>query len=429
MCKLRILVASLILVLVLTSGVGAEPSQLLTRGEFAAQLVEAAGLEGEGEPAELLVAAGIMKGAPGGELNLAQPITRIEAVALVARTLGMPDDVMPASGVEVPLAPSHWGHSLYTWFIRLGLESGDPTAVLTPAEGAALLERSFTTPDDVLTLLERSQEVTKDLTAMSTTVSGSMKLTSRPGVDEAEEIQALTTTMRVQQDLVLPDRLHQVTEMKMEIPGLGTQEFITEAYMVDGKMYQQIPNPETGELAWFRYPEGEMPDLSSLIEQAQQQSSVIPPGLENDLFYRLLGTKEIAGEAVYEIAFWGRIDDLNKFMAAVMGQYGDMASLTESMAKASEMIDTMSFWGISYVGVEDYLTRCGEYNTVVRYSDQFQGEEMPIESMQMFMLMEDYKYGDDIKVEVPEEVLSAPELPFPVQEGNPEEPQPEPAAE
>ena len=66
-------VVSLVLILMVsTSALAAVPqpetaadAPALTRGEFAAMLVKAAELEGDGEPSEILVQHGIMKGVPG----------------------------------------------------------------------------------------------------------------------------------------------------------------------------------------------------------------------------------------------------------------------------------------------------------------------------------------------------------------------------
>ena len=221
------------------------------------------------------------------------------------------------------------------------------------------------------------------------------------------------------QEMVLPNKIHQITTIELTLPELGAQKMVMESYLVDGKMYQQMPDPETGKLRWFKYPEGMMPDMQKLIEQAQQQTQVIPPGLEETLFYKLLGTQERNGEQVYEIAYYGRVDDMAEFMSTTLGSLGEGEFLGEAFGATSSIIDSISFWGITYVGADDYLTRQANFGALVTYAAEFQGQPMPLQAVEILMTTDEYSYGKDIDVTVPEEVLAAPELEIP-------EPQPEP---
>jgi len=85
MKKIAFLLVVVLLLLALQPVQGQEG---VSRGGFAAMLVEAGKMESDLPPADLLVQKGIMKGYPDGELYLERAIKRMEAVALVARTLG-----------------------------------------------------------------------------------------------------------------------------------------------------------------------------------------------------------------------------------------------------------------------------------------------------------------------------------------------------
>lgn len=403
-----------------TSTVGELP---ILRGEFAALLVKTVELEGEGEPTDILIQHGIMKGVPGKKADADRPIQRVEAATLVGRALGLTDSVIPPADTDISLPADHWAYGSYAWLTRLGLVAGDPTAVLSQNEGAALVKNAFQpTTEEVLAILQESQTRSKSEEAARVRVAlnGKVRLLPRPGVEGAEEIPSfLAPELHMIQEMVLPNKIHQITTIELTLPELGAQKMVMESYLVDGKMYQQMPDPETGKLRWFKYPEGMMPDMQKLIEQAQQQTQVIPPGLEETLFYKLLGTQERNGEQVYEIAYYGRVDDMAEFMSTTLGSLGEGELLGEAFGATSSIIDSISFWGITYVGADDYLTRQANFGALVTYAAEFQGQPMPLQAVEILMTTDEYSYGKDIDVTVPEEVLAAPELEIP-------EPQPEP---
>ena len=115
----------------------------LSRGEFAAMLVEACKMESALPPADLLVQKGIMKGYPDGELYLERGITRLEAAILVARTLGVSEVAVEPADSELLLDEGHWGYAFYSWLDRFGLMDGNPEQLLTKEEGKAFLDSIF----------------------------------------------------------------------------------------------------------------------------------------------------------------------------------------------------------------------------------------------------------------------------------------------
>ncbi|MGI6143475.1 MAG: DUF6612 family protein [bacterium] len=421
------LLLALVLILVSTGTVlAAEPAGMLTRGEFAALLVEAGGLEGELSPADLLVEKGIMQGYPDGGTYLDQGITRLEAVTLAAKTLGLEGSIVPPAGVEVPLPAGHWGYNFYAWFVRQGLVEGAPTEIISREEGEAFLKKVFGSDPAAIALQEeiRAKTLEMENMAMRMVMSGNMTVIPRAGLDETEEFPEIGMKMKLTQEMVMPDRVHQVMEMDMAIPGVGEEKITTETYIADGKMYQRLPDPETGELKWFRQPESLFPNLDEIIEQARQVEAV-PAGMEKYFHYHLLGTTELDGEEVHVFSFYGRVDDFNAFFELALGQFGGTGEFQQALAPVMELIKSMSFWGIEYVGVEDLKVRASDFTAIVTYADEFMGEAMPIEAAVMSMEIEEYEYDADITIEVPAEVLEAEvlEMTLPVQEELPEEPQ------
>ena len=103
--------------------------------------------------------------------------------------------------------------------------------------------------------------------------------------------------------MILPATMHQTTVIETEIPGAGKQELATEI-PVDGKIYQKLPlNIETGRCSGFAT-RRVVPDLEQMMS-VENAAAVTPSGLEDYLYYRLLGTAEMNGEEVYEIVTYG----------------------------------------------------------------------------------------------------------------------------
>lgn len=402
----------LVLVLISTGSVCAamEQDQVMTRGEFAVLLVEVSGLKGDLPPVDLLVEKGIMKGYPDGGMYLEKGINRVEAVTLVAKTLGLEAGIAPPTTVLVPLSTDHWAYNYYGWLTRQGLVIENPTDILTVEEGKAFLGKAFGTDPKAVEILEEANLRVKEHKKVRVVMNGSMKMIPREGVEGAEEVPQIAMDMRIIQTSIFPEKIHQLNTITMRVPGEEPLEIAAEAYIAEGKMFQQMPDPETGEMKWFRYPDN-LGFEQILKQSAEQQMEVIPAGMEDYLHYRLLGITEIAGEEVYVISFYGRVDDFSKFIGAALGQFnGDGMQMEQAIAPALEMIKSMSYWGIQHVGVEDFLMRKADFTSIMLYADEILGQPMPLEAAQMSMEIEEYSYDENLVIEVPKDVLAAPEL-------------------
>jgi hypothetical protein len=61
-----------------------------------------------------LAGNGLLSGYADHTLRLDKPIERVEALALIGKALGMPEEPVP--GVATSLAKSHWAYAMSTWF-------------------------------------------------------------------------------------------------------------------------------------------------------------------------------------------------------------------------------------------------------------------------------------------------------------------------
>ena len=67
--------------------------------------------------------------------------------------------------------------------------------------------------------------------------------------------------------------------------------------------------------------------MKALMEESLQVNIGVPEELRKYFHYQLLGTTEKNGHSVYEIGYYGRIDDLEAFMRLALPE--SMRSLME----------------------------------------------------------------------------------------------------
>ncbi|MEW6276382.1 MAG: S-layer homology domain-containing protein [Bacillota bacterium] len=412
------------------------PGDQVTRGAFAAMLVKAANLPAvdrqvyqakDVDPASWFAPAmvtlkekGIIAGYPDGTLRPNQPLTGVEAAALTARTLGL--FKVPGEPQAGPLAAGHWGSSLYNWLVNQGLvsERSNPEDVLTVDEAADFLARVFGSDPQAVDIVEKSQKAQAALKAMRCTVN--LEMMMQPRAAMAGKLPQMKGSGKISMEMVLPATMHQVARWRFTAAGTEQQipEVEVEQYLVDGKMYMKVTDPATGKAEWMRLPEGAVPDLEALLKQNLEAQIGIPEELRPYLHYQLLGTAEKNGRQVHELGYYGRIDDLTAFFKAALpealrGSLGG-PEFEQSLTQAGKLIKSISFWGREEIGADNFLPRAGEMKAVVSFNDRFQEEAMPVELMEMYIRVQDYSYGDQIKITLPPEALRAEEMPGP-QEG------------
>lgn len=406
-------VALVLVVTLLCGGVAAfaAPDDPITRGEFAAMLAEKAGIPVEdvtilpvGVPGDAsyagalatLVKAGIIVGYPDGTVGHDEPVTGVQAAVMVGRVLGLPS-TLAVHGVEMTKLPdSHWAYGQVAWMSEYGLTmEGSMTATLSQRAAESFLDRVFSADQQAMDIVLKSMEAQQDMTAFSLTGTMQMNMIPKPGLDaeEAAAIEGMAgTTTAMQMEYVKPGKIRQV--INTEVPGVGIMEM--EQYIIGSKMYQKITNPETEEILWHVMT---LPvDLASLEET---QNPGIQAAMLEKFHYQYLGTSNLNGKKVYKIGYYGRIDDMGEF-AGLMSQSGGSDAMAEVLSNIGDFIETMSFWGISYIGVDDYLTYGEKTGALIGY-----GNAVPIATMEMSMEIDAYVYDDSIVIQLPDEAKDA----------------------
>ncbi len=410
----------------------------VTRGAFGAMLAKAANLvvaSGEVYPGKdvdpgswyapalaALEERGIVAGYPDGSLRPGQPVTGAEAAVMVARTLGLFGTTgQPEAG---PLRPDHWASSLYNWLVNQGLVSArsDPEGKLTVGEAADFLARVFGSDPRAVDIVEKSRRAQADVKAVR--LKSNIDMVMRPRAGMADRVPVLQGTGQMTVEMILPGTMHQVGRWRFEATGGPAAEggrlpeLEMEQYWVGGKMYMKMTDPATGKTEWIK---SAVPDLEALMKESLKASKMggggIPEELKPYFHYQLLGTAEKNGHRVFEIGYYGRIDDLTTFLQlavpeSLRGTLGG-PEFERALREAGQLVKSISYWGRDCIRADDYLLHDGELKIVLSFADRFQGEAMPVELIEMRMRVEECAYGDQIKIELPPEALQAREMPQP----------------
>ncbi|KYH33337.1 S-layer homology domain-containing protein [Neomoorella mulderi] len=406
------------------------PGKTLTRGEFAALLARAAGMQVTADTADTqgdawyspavmaLKEKSVIRGYPDGGLHTDRPVTLLEAAVMASRVLGLPDGVA-APDVKGSLGRESWGYTPYAWLVRAGLlqPDQDAAAILTVDEGVAFLARVFGSDPEAEKIVQAAKQAQAKVKDVK--FAGSMAISARlrPGV--AGEVPAVSMQGNIVSEFSYPLSLHQKVDMTFnlpaektpgeDLPAGGKMQMTMEQYLVDGTMYQKIEIPGMEKPQWMKLPKEALPDLQTLVEQSRSAAG-LPPGLKDSFHFRYLGEGIENGHKVHRIAYYGRIDDWQALMQALPG--GLTPEMEQALNQAGGVLKSISFWSEEAIGMEDNLTYASEITCLVAFADRFQEEAVPLETMTINMKVTDYQYNSGVKIELPAEALAAPEIPL-----------------
>lgn len=387
----------------------------LSRGAFAAMLVEAAGipLEEIAEDAKLpqdlkpdtlyaksvkaLYDRNILRGS-SDKIYPDKAITGIEAMTFVARTLGISENAI-ANDVEVKGLPKdHWGYAVYSWLVKDGLtlEDVDILKELDPEMGAKFLVNIFGSDRKVKAMLEESNEKNKDIKSFR--ANGKMAIEVEMDGPEDLEPDMPTKTKATFNSEFSNNTIHQTVETL--IPGMD-ETIKIEQYMDKEYIYTAIPE-EDGEDKWMK-----MKNFMSTVfdDNFLSQQQALTKEFEELAHYRLLGTEKIDGKDCYKIAMYTRLDNVSKLLdkMGIMGQQEK-----EAFKAANDILKGVSMNGFMYIGVDDKLVKKALINAVISMNVDGQKENPVIlKAMKMDMEYDYQDYNADITIEIPEKAKDA----------------------
>lgn len=401
-----------------------EQGDVLTRSEFCAMLVKSAGLQPTDKAAQLpgdvkadawyaddiqiLISANILRNSADNTVKPDRPITQAEAVALIARTLGLPQ--IPAPEIDqLAVSNNHWAFNDYSWMVSEDLiNQVDPQKVLTPQDGADLLTHVFGTAEQCKEIIDKMEAANKDITSMRMTGEMDMQMNMRETTEIADMPPSISAKASMETELVMDKGLHMIAETSLPTgEDQAPQSLTIEQYMTNDGMFMGIPDPETKKVTWAKIPSDVLPNMMELIKQ---QANPLPDEIKNMFHYRYLGEEKLADRNAYKLAYYGEIKDLTKMMAA-FGQLG--GQLQQVLEQSQGILESITYVGTMYVDKEIYLPLSTSNYSVVTCANEFQNQPMPIETMRIGYDFTFSDYNASMDIVLPKEALNAEEISLP----------------
>lgn len=405
-----------------------QPGEKLTRAEYVSMLVEAAELPAptmvvalpQDVPAgawyandiKAALAAGVISRTAKGTVSPDQPVTQAQAAVMLSRALRLPGIEAPGP-LPTPVPNSHWAFVPFTWLVKEGIVAPTvkPDAFVTPAEGAALLDKAFGTAKEAKEIMNKSQAVQANIKSLRGTGDMSLSMKANPAVPVQGMPSNVGMKARVVYEMNLDQGLHQQISMTMTGMPQNIPPMEMEQYMVAEGMFMKMKDPMTAQTKWVKMPEGSVPNF---VELMKQQSKFMQPSKEFDQYfrYRLLGEKKVGGKTFYELSFVGNIPNLVRFMNMVGSQVGMSQEFLKSLEQSSSMIRSISMVGKVLVDKETFYTDQQNASTVVVFADKFEGKPFPLKSLTSTFNFLYKDYGAAVEIKLPAEAAKAEELPM-----------------
>lgn len=395
----------------------------LSRGAFAAMLAYAAGISSNGDldrsklPPDFkpdawyagqvaaLCENNILKGLPDKKIYPENPITGIEAMALIARTLGIPES-SPAPDIKVDgIQEGHWGYVLYSWLQKegLALENIDPAKPINPDTAAKLLVNVFGTDREAKAIVDEANARNKDLDSMRAKGTMAMKMNM---VAPDGSLMPVNTNMTFNTEISKDMVIHQTLETAMpDMNNADAAQTVTIEEYIDKDYIYMLVAGQDGQKNWTKM-KNPVPMVFDKQFISQQQEMM--NGFEGMVHYRLMGKETLDGKEVYKMAMYSRIDDILKLFD-MLGSVGEQEK--QALGAANSILKSIYMSGIIYMGVEDGLVYKADMTaTILMDTEKQEGSPVAISSMDMEMSYDYYDYNADISINIPDEAKNAEEL-------------------
>jgi len=337
----------------------------------------------------------IMKGAPDGNAYPENPITVKEAKTLVARTFGMPDQVIfDAEGA----AGSNLERELYLYIERY-FEVDDKSEI-SVKEAANILSDIFGIDEEAQEIILRNEEVTGN--AKSFRASGAMEAE----LVYHQELEGVPTSMSYDFSMEFSADNKIKQEITTVLPGVSTPLKMVQ-YMDKDYIYTMLANEE-GTPEWMK-----MKNIASFAfddEYIQSQKNKTL-NINTELPYKLLGEETVDDIECYKLAFYARIDDKEELLETFDSIPGMDDASIEQLKQSLDIIENLILKGIMYIGQEDSLLYGSEISYDVFLNTEIQTDSpIKIETMSCIMDIRYSDFGEDINIEIPQEAIDTEEI-------------------
>lgn len=351
-----------------------------------------------------LAGNGLLSGYADHTLRLDKPIEKVEALALIGKALGMPEEPVP--GVATSLAKSHWAYAMSTWFdaAQLKIDWKTVSKALTKQEAYDLVQSILTTKPESLQAVEAMQKAQQQIKSFR--FSGTVQMHMVPNLNVPEGT-PLTITQKLDAEFSLPSSIHMksVAQSPSMTPSAKSGEFSIEQYIMGKDMYMKMPDLGSAADApspkgWVKM-ENAMPfDMGELMKQQVQG---IPPQLVKKLFYREAGPNQLA--------FQGRLDGVSDLMG-LLENMPNADEMKQTLEQSGDGLGSLYMQGVMTFDPDSLLPTQMNYQMVMNFKDSAD-QPSPMKSMIMSQDMKYSDYNTDLEIVLPDEAKNAKTMTLP----------------
>ncbi|HHY13519.1 MAG TPA: S-layer homology domain-containing protein [Thermoanaerobacterales bacterium] len=341
---------------------------------------------------------GIMKGVPGGNTYPNDSITVLQARTLVARTYGIPDEVIFG---DISERENGLDERLYSYIESYFV--GDADGKISVKEAIDMFSGFFETDEVADEIMIKNEEITNVIKSFRVSGNLGVEMVLAGEIDEEvppmmdfEFIMELSSDNKIKQKYV------------GNVPELPIALEMTQ-YMDKDYIYTAISDEE-GTQQWMK-----MKNFvafvfdEDFIDEKKNEMFYMDTDLVTS--YKLFGEKNIDGNECHELVFFTRIDNKEKLVEVYEAMPGMDDSIKELMKESLNIMDKIILKGIMYIGKEDNLLYKSDLSYDIYLNEEMQADspiKMEVMSFDMYMNYSDY--GEEIIIEIPQEAIDTDEI-------------------
>lgn len=343
----------------------------------------------------VLCGKNIMIGAPDGNTYPENPITVLQAKTLIARIFGIPDEVIFETDSK---GENDLEKRLYSYIE--GYFKGDAESKISVNDAAGILSDFFGVDEEAKGIILRNEEVTDN--AKSFRASGTMEteLVLDQEIDELPSKMNFDFSLEFSMDNKIKQEITGV------VPNLPMPLKMVQ-YMDKDYIYTMVVDEE-GTPQWMKMKNFVSFAFDDEFMEAKKNETL---NIDTDLPYKVLGEETIEGIKCYKLAFYTRIDDKDELLKIFDCMPGMDDANKELMKESMDIIENLILKGIMYIGQEDDMLYRSEISYDIFFNEELQTDSpVKIKMMNYIMDITYSDFGEDIKIEIPQEAIEAEEI-------------------
>ena len=406
--KIKRLVTSMLSVsLLFGAGIASAENQetnVMTRGEFAQAIVEQLAIEPQNPttalPSDLdesspfansvkvLKERQVVQGYPDGTFQAAKPISKQEAMWLLARIWRVDAERVPH------ILEEDYGVNV--------------DQVMDRDQGLKLIENFFATDETASDLVTKTTEAQLEQTSFRSAVSQQNVMEFKEPITENG-----TNLMEMESQAMIEfhktDGFFLKSVTKAPNPTTNEPMEITmEQYLVKDGMYMKMNNPQTGEEQWVKMGDAFPISFEQMMEMQKNSLNLNQSLLNKHVFYKDLGTETVNGAQLHKLAYRMSFGSFKEMMDVVSNSMPDLAKLPMEMENIGA---SLSMDGYIWIDPSSFLPVQFEQNMKMDFQDQM--ADQPIKTIQMHQVGTYSDFNEVESIVLPEAAKNAETLPMP----------------